>query len=208
MNIGLLEAGLAELGLDIRPEQKNNIVKFHGELLLWNRTYKLVGSSGDDIVIRHVLDCIAGFPVMGGLLHNTVADVGSGAGFPGILLAIWFEGSRILLVERSSKRASFLRNAIAVLGLSNAYVAEKPLEQIEEHCDLVTLRAFRQLEDFFPYLKRIVGPGGAIAAYKGKASTVEKEIAVLYERYDVRGEVIPLAVPFLNEERHMLLLRC
>ena len=149
-------------------------------------------------------------------IYCAIADIGSGAGLPGIPLAICMPHAEFTLVERMGRRAGFLRNAIAVLSLSNVIVEEKDLFELACHLpetkrfDLAVFRAFKPLEPaLLKGIFRLLKPGGTIAAYKGRRKSAEEEMAQLEKpgRESLNREIIPLEVPFLNEERHLLLIK-
>jgi len=208
VNTRLLLDGLEELGVTAEDRQIRQLETYVRELELWNRRMNLVKASGDDLVIRHVLDCIAGLPVIRDLKPRRLLDVGSGAGFPGIPLAVFLTGSEVVLLERSARRVSFLKNALALVKPEGCTIAERELAGEERLFDVVCCRAFRPLRDSFPGLAARLEPGGSIALYKGKRSVILDELRSLggeASGYDVR--VVPLTVPFLREERHLLLFR-
>jgi 16S rRNA (guanine527-N7)-methyltransferase len=203
----LLAEGLRRLKIDCPPARLEALERYRLELERWNRRYGFVKASGRDLVVRHFLDCLAGLPVLAGLSpRRTVLDVGSGAGFPGLPLALFLEDSQVTLLERSSRKAAFLANVIALLGLGNVRVLESDLRALKERFDLVTFRAWSPLERELPGLRRVLAPGGAIAAYKGRRERIDEELA---QAGLAKGEaeVVTLEVPFLEEERHLVLLR-
>lgn len=183
---------------------------FIQEIALFNPAYKLVGARDRrELVIRHILDSLSPLGVLARLLAPRgaahIADVGSGAGLPGIPLAAALPDCSFTLVERMGRRAGFLRNTQAVLALANIAIEEKEVEQIGGGCfDLAVFRAFRPLE---PALLRslfaLLAPDGVLAAYKGRAATIADEI----QGMAAACEIIPVKTPFLDEERHILLLR-
>jgi 16S rRNA (guanine527-N7)-methyltransferase len=134
--------------------------------------------------------------------------VGSGAGLPGIPLAIALPKARFSLIERMGRRAAFLQNTVAVLGLANAAVEECEMERAPPgRFDMAVFRAFRPLEK--PVLKallRLLKEGGYLAAYKGRREVVEAEMHAAGEPA-LAGEIFPCPVPFLNEERRLLVIR-
>jgi 16S rRNA (guanine527-N7)-methyltransferase len=147
----------------------------------------------------------AGAPLIGGpAAGGPAADAGSGAGLPGIPLSIALPDCSFTLIERMGRRAGFLRNTLAVLALSNAAVEEGETEKAPAgRFSLITLRAFRPLEPaVLKGLFRLLAPGGVLAAYKGRREKIDEEMAA------VRGdwEVFPLEVPFLEEERHLVVI--
>jgi 16S rRNA (guanine527-N7)-methyltransferase len=136
-----------------------------------------------------------------------IADAGSGAGLPGIPLAIALPGARFTLIERMGRRAGFLRNTLAVLGLGNAELEELEMEKAGPgRFDLICFRAFRPLEPrLLRSLSRLLAPGGVLAAYKGRRDAVEAEMAAA--GWAGSWDCLPCPVPGLEEERHLLLLR-
>jgi 16S rRNA (guanine527-N7)-methyltransferase len=204
----LLEDGLKQLGFDPDGLQTEQFHRYFGELELWNPTHGLVNARGADLVVRHLLDCAAGAPVLKRQIGTSavVADVGSGAGLPGIPLAILMPEQRFVLIERSARRAGFLRNVVAACRLANATVCEQQVRATDERFEAITYRAFHPLTpELLDDLRRILNPGGLVAAYKGSRVRAIGEIEWLPG--DVIAELVPLLVPGLDEERHMLLLR-
>ena len=140
----------------------------------------------------------------------SICDAGSGAGLPGIPLALAFPQVQLTLVERMQKRSRFLQNCAASLSLRNVFIANKEIERLAHGTfDVIVLRAFRPLcEDkilssLLSLLRPLGGPGTAfIAAYKGKRASFAAEEQKMREagffgKIDARN----VAVPFLNEER-------
>jgi 16S rRNA (guanine527-N7)-methyltransferase len=204
----LLAEGLGRLAIDCPPARLQALERYRLELELWNRRYGFVKASGDDLVVRHFLDSLAGLPVLARLCpRRTVLDVGSGAGFPGLPLALFLEDSRFALLERSARKAAFLGNVVALLGLTNVRVLEMQLRGLEERFDLVTFRAWSPLDRELPALRRVLAPGGVIAAYKGRRERIEAELRAAGLSAG-EAKVVPLRVPFLEgEERHLVLVR-
>jgi 16S rRNA (guanine527-N7)-methyltransferase len=140
---------------------------------------------------------------------KAIADVGSGAGLPGIPMAICMPQAKFTLIERMGRRTGFLRNCIAVLGLDNVQVEEVDLEKAQPgRFDMAVFRAFRPLTaDIHKGLTAILKPNGMLAAWKGRLENVQEEIAAVEK--SVPGliwKIIPLTVPFLEEERHLVII--
>jgi 16S rRNA (guanine527-N7)-methyltransferase len=193
--------------------QIENYIK---EIELFNSAYGLVGVSGtNELIIKHILDSLAPLGVILKLLksvraENTpqIADAGSGAGLPGIPLAITLPHCDFTLIERMGRRAGFLLNTKAVLSLSNVNIEESELEKTEKgRFNLVTFRAFKPLEPkLLKTLFSICAPGGIIAAYKGRREKIESEMSPI-EKNCKNWEIIPCKTPFLEEKRHILVIR-
>jgi 16S rRNA (guanine527-N7)-methyltransferase len=137
-----------------------------------------------------------------------LADAGSGAGLPGIPLAIALPGVHITLIERMGRRAGFLRNTTAVLGLPNVEVEEAEMEKAAPaRFNVVTFRAFKSMDrTLLKGLFRLLVPGGFLAAYKGRKDKAEEEMRQI-EQYTGGCELFRLDVPFLDEERHLLVVK-
>jgi 16S rRNA (guanine527-N7)-methyltransferase len=165
-----------------------------------------VGTSDtNELVIKHILDSLAPLGIISGFSPSQIADAGSGAGLPGIPLAIALQECNFTLIERMGRRAGFLLNTKAALALSNVDIEEKELEKTAPGIfNLVTFRAFKPLDSkLLKTLFKICAPAGIIAAYKGKRDKIEAEMAPLC----IEHEIIPYSVPFLNEERHLLVIK-
>ena len=205
--MSLLTDGILSLDLEPTAPRLEALETYLSEIELWNRRIDLVKASGDQLVTKHVLDSLAGVEIITSLPHSTIADIGSGAGFPGIPLALFLEDAHFSLVERSSKRASFLRNVVALLGLRDRVeVVERELESIADEFSVVTFRAFRELAEFARLLFRAAGPEGALVAYKGKRETVLTEIKAVEEIVS-SVEIHAVRVPGMEEERNIVVIR-
>jgi 16S rRNA (guanine527-N7)-methyltransferase len=189
--------------------------KYIAEIELFNPAYGLVGAKDHgELVTKHTLDSLAPLGIILRLPEKQtgtarrIADAGSGAGLPGIPLAIALPDVSFTLIERMGRRAGFLRNTIAVLGLSNVTVAEGEMEKQPPECfDIITFRAFRPLEP--PLLRglfRLLADGGVLAAYKGRMEAIQTEMAAV-KKYSGGWEALPCPVPGLDEERHLVVIR-
>ncbi|MDL2228819.1 16S rRNA (guanine(527)-N(7))-methyltransferase RsmG [Treponema sp. OttesenSCG-928-L16] len=223
--IDMLKDGSAVFGNLLSPrygEVLFTLQKYIEEIELFNPAYGLVGvRDRAELIVKHILDSLAplaaaGFMdavIKGGENSGrtgtpAAADVGSGAGLPGIPLAIMLPGIHFTLMERMGRRAGFLRNSLAVLGLDNAEAEERDMEKAAPgRFSLIVFRAFRPLEP--PIIKglfRLLAPGGILAAYKGKKEKIGGEMAALGGLAGT-WEALPVQVPFLDEERHIVLIR-
>lgn len=205
--MSVLMDGLELLGLHEETDKIELLKSYMAEVELFNPKYGLVNAEGDTFVIKHILDSLAGKAVLDKFSPETIADVGSGGGLPGIPLAIFMPHVHFTLIERSGKRCNFLRNALVTLGIKNVTVMEKDVNKVKEDFDLVTFRAFTPMEEgITKALLSLLKPTGVIATYKGKKETILtecEEIAPLVSE----PEILPLKVPFLEDERHILILK-
>jgi 16S rRNA (guanine527-N7)-methyltransferase len=211
----LLEEGLALLRQDSDAARTLPLLNsYSAEIERHNDALGLVGSrKRRDLVIRHILDSLSPLGILRGLMGGAgdsveIADVGSGAGLPGIPLAIALPDRRFALIERKTRRAVFLRNTLAVLGLPNAAVEEREMEKATRYrFDLIVFRAFRPLEPaILKGLFRLLKKGGVLAAYKGRREKIAAEMEAV-RAMTGSWESIPCPVPFLEEERHLVVIR-
>ncbi len=205
----MLERGLALLHV---PEQGRAAVllrKYTAEVEKWNPRYGLVKARGDELIVKHVLDSLAAWPVLVELAPTgTVVDIGSGAGFPGIPLAVVFPRARFTLLERSAQRCAFLRNCAVLLGLSNLSVQEADMGDASGSYDVATFRAVAPLDRFLPELARSGLSYRTIVAYKGRAERAQEELeAARRSGWDGITEVREVTVPFLEEARCLVVIR-
>jgi 16S rRNA (guanine527-N7)-methyltransferase len=187
--------------------------RYKNEIELFNSAYGLTGTDNTkELIIKHILDSLAPLGILSRLLgekeNPVIADAGSGAGLPGVPLAIAMPNCGFTLIERMGRRAAFLCNVKAMLKISNITVEESELEKTKkESFNLVTFRAFKPMEPkFLKTLIRILKKGGVIAAYKGRLKKTEQEMES-FKDFKCNWETISYSVPFLEEERHILVIR-
>ncbi|MDC7247113.1 MAG: 16S rRNA (guanine(527)-N(7))-methyltransferase RsmG [Sphaerochaetaceae bacterium] len=220
--IQIIEDGLRLLGSPLDSSQMGRLKQHIKEIELFNDTYRLVNAKGTELAVKHVLDSLSVTALMKELAlkfggRPRCADVGSGGGFPGIPLAIAMNESSWSLIERSGKRAGFLENAIAVCNLyPRVRVINKDIKQVHEKFNIITFRAFASVGTIIKELDTCLGDDGYICAYKGK---IEPLLEELYDLGSVDGddrkgtagpyryEIKPVNVPFLDAQRHVLLLQ-
>ncbi len=204
--MSVLIDGLKELNIEYTQTQLHLINEFIDEVMLFNPKYSLVNAIGDTFIIKHILDSLSGVNCIKEYSPKNIADVGSGGGFPGIPMSIFFPKTTFHLIERSGKRCNFLRNAILTLELKNIVVRQCPVEEIKEKFDMVTFRAFTPMEvPITKCLLSILNRRGVIFAYKGKKETIEQEIKTISNLIQ-SSQILPIKVPFLNEQRNFLIL--
>lgn len=199
-----LDRGLSELGLTIGLEARDALLRFLALLQKWNRVYNLTAiRERARLVSHHLLDSLAALPHLPG---PRLVDVGSGAGLPGLPVAIVRRDWEVTLVESNHKKGAFLRQAVIELELSNVQVAVARAEDLRPSrlVNGAVSRAFSDLAGFVQAARRLVLPGGILAAMKGVYP--HEELAQLPGDVTLDA-VVPLAVPGLNAARHIVLLR-
>ncbi len=218
----LLERGVAALSLRDSGRLVPLLERYLAELETWNPRYGLVNASGEDLVIKHLLDSLSAWRLIETLAGEgapdagaapAVLDVGSGAGLPGIPLAAALPRISFTLLERSTRRAVFLQSCVVLLGLPNVRVVEADLGRALRvmhpelpRFDVVTFRAFAPLGRFFEDLERSSVEWRSIVAYKGKRGRAMEELAEMGERA-AGARVEEVSVPFLDEERCLVVMR-
>lgn len=202
--MAILEDGIKQLGLEYTNRQLKLINKYINEIELWNNRYGLVNAKGDTLITKHILDSLTGVEYIEAMNCLSLADVGSGAGLPGIPLSILLPHMQISLIERSGKRVRFLRSVKALLGLENLTVIEADLKNVTEKFDLVTFRAFKPIEpEILGLLLNLLKSSGKLVAYKGKMENINQEIE-LVDKLATAENVIPVSVPGLKDERNLV----
>lgn len=196
----LLREGMELLGLavDARVER---LLAYLDLIERWNRVYNLTSiREREAAVVRHLLDSLAVLPH---LPAGRVADLGSGAGLPGIVFAIWSAERSVALVESNLKKARFLRQVARELALPTVEVHQVRAEALalEPACDWLSARACASLAELLRLGGRWLKPGGRLLAMKGRYPT--DEVAALPPGWQLAA-THRLQVPFLNEERHLL----
>lgn len=194
-----LADGLAAMDLEPAPEAQAKLLAYLELLAKWNRAYNLTAVRDPvEMVARHLLDALAVLPFVHGM---TLADLGSGAGLPGIPLAIARPDLAVTLIESNGKKARFLREAARALPLPNVVVREARVQEAAGPFDVVTARAFASLADMLAWGGHLLAAGGRWLAMKGRIDP--DEIAALPEGFRLIA-VHPLAVPGIEAERHLV----
>jgi len=206
MNIAAsLADGLAGLELALDAAAQAKLVAYLRLIEKWNRVHNLTAvREPEKMVVLHLLDSLAVLPHVAAA--STLLDVGAGAGLPGIPLAIARPDLAVTLLEASHKKATFLRQAKAELGLVNVQVACERVEKWHPATayDIVVSRAFAELADFVVQAGHLLAPGGTMLAMKGVHPF--EEIARVPGTHRI-ANVIELHVPSLAAQRHLVLLK-
>ena len=198
-----LLAGIAELGLDVGPAAQEKMLAYLELMAKWNRVYNLTALRNPaEWVTHHLLDSLTVLPYVRG---PVVVDVGSGAGLPGMVLAMVRPDWQVVSVEAVDKKAAFQRQVAAELALTNVRIEGRRVEDValDPGADTVVSRAFSNLADFVNLTKHLLKPGGRWVAMKGKLP--QKEMDGLPQGVQVR-EARELKVPGLNAERCIVLM--
>lgn len=199
-----LQEGLHKLGLELSTPQQLLLLEYVSLLKKWNSTYNLTALRDENMMIsHHILDSLTLLPYVKDA--ETLMDVGSGGGMPGIPTAICRPDLQITLLDSNTKKTSFLQQAVIELGLNNVTVASGRVEAMhDKKVDVVTSRAFAELADFIALTKHLLNENGYWAAMKGVYPYEELE----HVPADVEVvDIAKLDVPQLNAERHMVIMK-
>ena len=196
-----LAQGLIELGLTLPAGAQQRLLAYLELMQKWNRAYNLTAvRQAPRMVSYHLLDSLA---VAAHVAAATILDVGSGAGLPGIPLAVALPDSRVTLLDSNHKKAAFLRQAVMELKLGNTDVVCERAETWKPPAafEVVISRAFSDLAEFISLAGRHAAAGGQLVAMKGVHPY--EEIAQLPGGWHLL-RVIPLTVPGLRAQRHLV----
>jgi 16S rRNA (guanine527-N7)-methyltransferase len=200
----LLVNGLAVLGIGVEAPAINAMITHLDLLRTWNRAYNL--TAVDDplrAVAVHLLDSVAVSPW---LIGRRVLDIGTGAGFPGLPLALVHPHIDFVLLDSRGKKIRFCDAAVRATGVGNVTTVRERVERYPANGEFDTLvaRAFSSLSTLYHGARHLLAPGGRMLALKG--INPEDEIEALQRTHDVRCEVVPLSVPGLNASRHLAII--
>lgn len=194
-----LSDGLQQMQLDLSAHQQHQLLEYLQLLVKWNSVFNLTAiRDPDEMVSRQLLDSLSILPWVRG---TNVLDVGTGAGLPGIPLAIALPEIDFTLLDSNGKKTRFLQQVAAQLGLNNVRVVNQRVESFSDAkgFDIITSRAFSALVDFITGTRHLLAAGGAWLAMKGLA---DKETLELPE--DIESRVHALFVPGCEGQRHLL----
>lgn len=217
--------GLLRLGLPAAaapPEElADSLLTYTAELYRFNDKLGLVEAAPPEFIHAHLLDSLTPLPLIAAAGKNLI-DLGSGAGLPGIPLALALPELTVTLLDRSGRRCGFLRNAVAILRRPDIEVVQGDLSRAgapggaagESRWRVVTARAFRPLNRaLLEQILPLLAPGGTLFLYKGRLTAAEEELSAVLSEFSRVGEKPPeaelqeLKVPGLDRERCLLRLR-
>lgn len=217
----LLREGIAQLAIPDADRVVRTLEAYLAELARWNARFGFVKADEEELVVKHALDSLSAWRAVQELTAvplsrgrdaparpGTVLDVGTGAGFPGIPLAVALPEVSFTLLERASRKIAFLKTCAIILGLANVRALQADLSAAEGRYDVVTFRAFAPLERFLDEAGRALS-FGALVAYKGRRARGREEAQAVEGREGgaYTAEVREVEVPFLQEERCLVIVR-
>jgi 16S rRNA (guanine527-N7)-methyltransferase len=191
----ILEKGLLELDIAASTEQVEQLLAFVALIEKWNKTYNLTAIRDREEILRlHILDSLA---LMSFVSGKKIADIGTGAGLPGIPLAIFMLQQKFVLVDSNAKKTRFVQQVILELKLTNVEVVHGRVEELKRsnEFDAVLSRAFASLNDIMAWAEYLLQPNGVLIAMKGQVP--KEELDKLLCPYSVDM----IAVPGVAAER-------
>jgi 16S rRNA (guanine527-N7)-methyltransferase len=199
--LATLKKTSVQLGLKLSQENINKLIDHLDEVEKYGTTLGLTKANGAILLYKHCLDSLLVAPFVQTFFAGhtgQVLDVGSGAGFPGLPLAIVLPHLHFSLVERKQKRASFLTGTVALLKLNNVQVYANDITNINLQGNLVLFRALTSLNA--KIIKKLLNYAPNLVAFKGRHSEAIAECSLL-NKGGIKAQFIPLSAPFLQEER-------
>ncbi len=197
-----LQQGLSEMGLDLTAPVRKKLLNFLELLEKWNRAYNLTAvRDPEQMVPRHLLDSLTVLPYLQG---PRVLDIGTGAGLPGIPLALARPDLEFTLLDSNAKKTRFATQALHELGLKNVAVVQERVEKFhpETKFDTLIARAFASIPDMLAASRHLCAPRGRFLVMKGVFP--QEELAAVTDGY--QAEVKALRIPGLDAARHLVIL--
>ena len=193
-----LEGGMDNLGFEMMPENVDKLLIYKDLLLKWNKSINLTSINNKEIVTHHFLDCLAVIPF---IKSSSLLDVGTGAGLPGIVIAIIKPDIKISLIDKVGKKIAFIKRVLAELDIKNVQTHHSRVELMtsEEKYDGIISRAFSNMGDFVQITKHLLKKQGVWYGMKSK-KILNDEMKGIDNSWTLES----LDVPFLKAERYLV----
>lgn len=195
----LLKSGISLLELDNHEYLYTKLLIYIDLLLKWNKTYNLTSlTKKEDIITTHLLDCLSVVKKIDG---QRILDVGSGAGLPGLMIAIARPTTHLCLIDKVAKKTSFMKQVVLELELSNVEIIHGRVEdlRVKNPFDTIVSRAFSEVEKFISLTQHLISKQGVWLIMKSKKIMTED-----LKKLDKSFEVEPIIVPYLEAERYLV----
>ena len=193
-----LEKGMQILGFENTPQIISKLLIYKELLIKWNNSFNLTSVKNTEIVTHHFLDCLAVIPF---IKSSTLLDVGTGAGLPGIVIAIVNPDIKVSLIDKVGKKITFIKRIIAELEIKNIETYHERVELLtsEEKYDGIISRAFSNMEVFIKSTKHLIKSQGVWYGMKSK-KILDDEMVSINDPWALEK----LDVPFLEAERYLV----
>ena len=213
----LISKGADGLGIGLSSAQLEKLACHAAELLKWNKKFNLTRiSSPAEMAIKHYVDSLACVPHISDAAN--VLDIGSGGGFPGILVAVAAKPGKVLMIDSVRKKISFLQHAIRLMGLDNCQARHIRAQELKtrkdygEFFDIIVCRALAGIDHIIELALPLLKDGGTVIALKGRAGLTEKECRQHFGREDaaqrsVTIRTVKYRLPVLNAQRNLVLIK-
>lgn len=199
-----LQQGISRLKLEISAAQQQQLMAYLLLLHKWNQAYNLTAIRNlDEMVIKHLLDSLAVLPSIQG---TRCLDVGTGAGLPGLVLALLNPAQHWVLLDSNHKKTRFLQQVVIEFALTNVEVVCSRVELFKpaQPFDVIISRAYSELHKFYQQTQGFRAPQGQLIAMKGVYPEQELQS---FQLDGIAWESVVLNVPFLNAERHLIVFK-
>lgn len=202
-----LAAGLAKMGIDLSATAQQQLLDYIALLTKWNKVYNLTAVREPELMLtHHILDSLTLLPYLTDI--KNVCDVGTGAGLPGIPLAIARPDIAFKLIDSQQKKVNFVQHVITSLQLTNVVALHVRVETVQEvvPVEMVVSRAFANLNDFVTLIAKMCDNKTKIVAMKGRVAQALEEQQALPSEFSVQ-QIDTVVVPELNAERCLVVLQ-
>jgi len=193
-----LERGMQKLGLENIPQVINKLLIYKELLIKWNKSFNLTSVKNREVVTHHFLDCLSIIPF---IKSSSLLDVGTGAGLPGIIIAIVKPDIKVSLIDKVGKKIAFIKRVVAELEIKNIDTYHDRVELLtsEEKYDGIISRAFSNMDDFIKSTKHLIKSQGVWYGMKSK-KILNDEMININQPWTLEK----LDVPFLDAERYLV----
>lgn len=209
MNKEKFIAETKKLGINLTEEQLNKLDQFYNLLIEWNEKINLTRiTKKEDVYLKHFYDSLTLTKVIDLSTKETLCDVGTGAGFPGIVLKIVYPNLKITLVDALQKRVNYLNEIIKDLQLENIQAIHTRGEDLHDKYDVVTARAVANIEKLLKYTMHLVNNTGVFVAMKGNIDNeltpeIENKISKKYQILKIEKFELPIE----NSQRSLIVIK-
>jgi|TARA_B110000263_G_C15305470_1_gene510134 16S rRNA (guanine527-N7)-methyltransferase len=193
-----LERGMQKLGLENIPQVISKLLIYKELLIKWNKSFNLTSIKNREVVTHHFLDCLSIIPF---IKSSSLLDVGTGAGLPGIIIAIVKPDIKVSLIDKVGKKIAFIKRVVAELEIKNIDTYHDRVELLtsEEKYDGIISRAFSNMDDFIKSTKHLIKSQGVWYGMKSK-KILNDEMININQPWTLEK----LDVPFLDAERYLV----
>lgn len=209
MNKELFVEELRKINVNITEQQLEKLEQFYTLLIEWNEKINLTRIvEKEEVYLKHFYDSLTITKVIDLSKVETLCDIGTGAGFPGVVLKILYPNLKITLVDALQKRVNYLNEIIKIMDLDNIVAIHKRGEELKEKYDVVTSRAVANIEKLLTYTMHLVSKNGVMIAMKGNIEEeLTKEVETKINKKYKIIEVNKFLLPIENSKRSLVVIK-